>query len=169
MAATAEMQSIAIKVKPDYCCIVPERREELTPEGGLDVLGHLSRMRDLVTALSEHDIQVSLFIEANKKVIDAAAEIAAPIIELHTGHYADLPEEHRAEELQRIDEATQHALQLGLIVNAGHGLNVSNVREIAVIPGMNELNIGHSIIADALFMGLEGAILRMRAAMDGEV
>lgn len=167
MAATAEMQSIAIKVKPDYCCIVPERREELTTEGGLDVLGHLSRMRDLVTALSEHKIQVSLFIEANPQVIDAAAEIGAPIIELHTGHYADLPEEQRGAELQRIQDATQHALELGLIVNAGHGLNVSNVRDIAVIPGMNELNIGHSIIADALFMGLEGAILRMRAAMDG--
>jgi len=119
MAATAEMQSIAIKVKPDYCCIVPERREELTTEGGLDVLGHLSRMRDLVIALSEHDIQVSLFIEANPLVIDAAAEIGAPIIELHTGHYADLPEEQRGAELQRIQDATQHALELGLVVNAG--------------------------------------------------
>ena len=87
--------------------------------------------------------------------------------QLHTGHYADLPEEQRGAELQRIQDATQHALELGLVVNAGHGLNVSNVRDIAVIPGMNELNIGHSIIADALFMGLEGAILRMRAAMDG--
>ena len=167
MAATAEMQSIAIKVQPDYCCIVPERREELTTEGGLDVLGHLSRMRDLVTALSENKIQASLFIEPNQLVIDAAAEIGAPIIELHTGHYADLPKEQRATELKRIQDATKHALNLGLIVNAGHGLNISNVRDIAVIPGMNELNIGHAIIADALFVGLEGAILGMRAAMDG--
>jgi len=167
MAATSEMQRIAIDVKPDYCCIVPEKREELTTEGGLDVITHKMRLQDLTMALQEANIQVSLFIEPNPIVIDVVAEIGAPIIELHTGHYAELTGELQKNELDRIEVATQHAQQLGLIVNAGHGLHLGNVKQIADINNINELNIGHSLIADALFNGLAQSIENMRAAMQG--
>jgi len=167
MAATSEMQRIAIDVKPDYCCIVPEKREELTTEGGLDVITHKMRLQDLTMALQEANIQVSLFIEPNPIVIDVVAEIGAPIIELHTGHYAELTGELQKNELDRIEVATQHAQQLGLIVNAGHGLHLGNVKQIADINNINELNIGHSLIADALFNGLAKSIENMRAAMQG--
>ena len=167
MAATSEMQRIAIDVKPDYCCIVPEKREELTTEGGLDVTTHKMRLQDLTMALQEANIQVSLFIEPNPIVIDVVAEIGAPIIELHTGHYAELTGELQKNELDRIEVATQHAQQLGLIVNAGHGLHLGNVKQIADINNINELNIGHSLIADALFNGLAKSIENMRAAMQG--
>ena len=167
MAATSEMQRIAIDVQPDYCCIVPEKREELTTEGGLDVIAHKARLQELTLALQEANIQVSLFIEPNPIVIDVVAEIGAPIIELHTGRYAELTGELQKNELDRIEVATQHARQLGLIVNAGHGLHLGNVKAIADINNMNELNIGHSLIADALFNGLARAIENMRAAMQG--
>ena len=167
MAATSEMQKIAIDVQPDYCCIVPEKREELTTEGGLDVMAHRARLQDLTLALKESNIQVSLFIEPNPIVIDVVAEIGAPIIELHTGRYAELSGELQHNELARIDAATQHAHQLGLVVNAGHGLHLGNVKQIADINNMNELNIGHSLIADALFNGLAQSIENMRAAMQG--
>jgi len=167
MAATSEMQRIAIDVKPDYCCIVPEKREELTTEGGLDVITHKMRLQDLTMALQEANIQVSLFIEPNPIVIDVVAEIGAPIIELHTGRYAELTGELQKNELDRIEVATQHAQQLGLIVNAGHGLRLGNVKQIADINNINELNIGHSLIADALFNGLAQSIENMRAAMQG--
>ena len=167
MAATSEMQRIAIDVKPDYCCIVPEKREELTTEGGLDVITHKMRLQDLTMALQEANIQVSLFIEPNPIVIDVVAEIGAPIIELHTGRYAELTGELQKNELDRIEVATQHAQQLGLIVNAGHGLHLGNVKQIADINNINELNIGHSLIADALFNGLAQSIKNMRAAMQG--
>jgi len=167
MAATSEMQRIAIDVKPDYCCIVPEKREELTTEGGLDVITHKMRLQDLTMALQEANIQVSLFIEPNPIVIDVVAEIGAPIIELHTGRYAELTGELQKNELDRIEVATQHAQQLGLIVNAGHGLHLGNVKQIADINNINELNIGHSLIADALFNGLAKSIENMRAAMQG--
>ena len=167
MAATSEMQKIAIDVQPDYCCIVPEKREELTTEGGLDVMAHRARLQDLTLALKESNIQVSLFIEPNPIVIDVVAEIGAPIIELHTGRYAELSGELQHNELARIDGATQHAHQLGLVVNAGHGLHLGNVKQIADINNMNELNIGHSLIADALFNGLAQSIENMRAAMQG--
>ena len=167
MAATSEMQKIAIDVQPDYCCIVPEKREELTTEGGLDVMAHRARLQDLTLALKESNIQVSLFIEPNPIVIDVVAEIGAPIIELHTGRYAELSGELQHNELARINAATQHAHQLGLVVNAGHGLHLGNVKQIADINNMNELNIGHSLIADALFNGLAQSIENMRAAMQG--
>ena len=167
MAATSEMQKIAIDVQPDYCCIVPEKREELTTEGGLDVMAHRARLQDLTLALKESDIQVSLFIEPNPIVIDVVAEIGAPIIELHTGRYAELSGELKYNELARITAATQHAHQLGLVVNAGHGLHLGNVKQIADINNMNELNIGHSLIADALFHGLAQSIENMRAVMQG--
>lgn len=167
MAATTEMQKIAIDVKPDYCCIVPERREELTTEGGLNVLLHKDKLKKLVENLSATDILVSLFIEPSHEVIDAVVEIGAPIIELHTGCYAGLDSKQNESEFRRLVSAAEYADNLGLIVNAGHGLHVGNVKPIAEIPKMNELNIGHSIIADALFVGLDSAIRNMRNAMDG--
>ena len=167
MAATSEMQRIAIEVKPNYCCIVPERREELTTEGGLDVVAHRDRLRDLITALHDVNIKVSLFIEPNPLIIDTAMEVGANIIELHTGHYADAHGPHQQHECERLIVAAGHAIQLGLVVNAGHGLHVGNVKPIADINGMNELNIGHSIVSDALFVGLAQAIKKMRSAMSG--
>jgi len=167
MAATSEMQKIAVDVQPENCCIVPERREELTTEGGLNVTAHHDRLRDLISALSEANIVVSLFIEPNPLVIDAAVEVGAPVIELHTGNYADARGAHQQHEFERLQVATAHALQLGLTVNAGHGLHVGNVKPVADIPGMNELNIGHAIVSDALFSGLASAISNMRNAMDG--
>lgn len=167
MAATSEMRNIAIDVKPDYCCIVPERREELTTEGGLDVIAHRDRVKDLVSALSETGIMVSLFIEPNPLVIDTVLDVGAPIVELHTGTYADAHQQQQKHELDRIIVAAQHAHAHGLVVNAGHGLNCGNVKAIADIQNMNELNIGHSIVADALFLGLEKAVIDMRKAMDG--
>lgn len=167
MAATSEMQNIALKVKPEYCCIVPERREELTTEGGLDVVAHRDRLSDLIVALKSENILVSLFIEPNPLVIDMAADIGASIIEIHTGHYAGKHGLQQQHEYERIKNAAQHAQQLGLTVNAGHGLHVGNVKPIADIPGMSELNIGHAIVSDAIFVGLSAAIQNIRHAMDG--
>ena len=169
MAATSEMQKIALQVKPEYCCIVPEKREELTTEGGLDVVAHRDRLSGLVAALKEENILVSLFVEPNSLIIDVVAEIGAPIIEIHTGHYADKHGQQQQHEFERIKDAAKHALELGLTVNAGHGLHVGNVKPIAGITEMNELNIGHAIVSDSLFVGLERAIHNMRHAMDGEV
>ena len=167
MAATSEMQKIALEVKPNFCCIVPERREELTTEGGLDVVAHRDRLSDLIAALQAEDILVSLFIEPNSLIIDAAAEAGAKIIELHTGHYADKHGPQQQHEFERLKVAAKHATDIGLIVNAGHGLHVGNVKPVADIKSMNELNIGHSIVSDALFVGLDHAIKNMRHAMDG--
>lgn len=168
MAATSEMQKIALDVKPEYCCIVPEKREELTTEGGLDVVAHRDRLSDLIIALKEKDILVSLFVEPNALIIDVVAEIEAPIIEIHTGHYADKHGQQQQHEFERIKHAAKHAHGLGLTVNAGHGLHVGNVKPITDIEGMNELNIGHAIVSDSLFVGLDRAIQNMRHAMDGE-
>ncbi|MDW3095228.1 MAG: pyridoxine 5'-phosphate synthase [Gammaproteobacteria bacterium] len=168
MAATSEMQKIALQVKPEYCCIVPEKREELTTEGGLDVSAHRDRLTDLIAALKEENILVSLFVEPNALIIDVAAEIGATIIEIHTGHYADKHGQQQQHEFERIKDAVRHAAELGLTVNAGHGLHVGNVKPIADIDKMNELNIGHAIVSDSLFVGLESAIHNMRHAMDGE-
>lgn len=169
MAATSEMQKIALKVKPKYCCIVPERREELTTEGGLDVAAHRDRLADLIAALKSENILISLFIEPNPLIIDLAVDVGATIIEIHTGHYADKHGQQQQHEFDRINDAAKHAKSLGLTVNAGHGLHVGNVKPIADIPEMNELNIGHSIISDAVFVGLSAAIQNMRHAMDGDL
>ena len=169
MAATSEMRNIAIDVKPDYCCIVPERREELTTEGGLDVVAHKDRLQDITAALKEAGILVSLFIEPNPLVIDMVCEIDAPIVELHTGRYAEAHSQQQQHEFERIKIASEHAVSQGLTVNAGHGLHLGNVKPVADIAGMNELNIGHSIVSDALFVGLAQAIRNMRHAMDGEL
>ena len=167
MAATSEMQKIAIDVKPDFCCIVPERREELTTEGGLDVLAHADRLRDLIASLHSENIKVSLFIEPNPLIIDAAVEVGAAIIEMHTGHYANKHGLQQQHEFERLRVGATHAINMGLTVNAGHGLHVGNVKPVADIAGMNELNIGHSIVSDALFVGLENAIHNMRHAING--
>ena len=167
MAATSEMQRIAKEVKPNYCCIVPERREELTTEGGLDVVAHRDRLRDLILALHEADIEVSLFVEPNPLIIDTAKDVGAKIIELHTGNYADAHGPHQQHEWERLNVAARHAKQLNMTINAGHGLHVGNVKPVADIDGMNELNIGHSIVSDAIFIGLDRAIRNMRNAMDG--
>ncbi|MEJ2114576.1 MAG: pyridoxine 5'-phosphate synthase, partial [Gammaproteobacteria bacterium] len=154
MAATDEMRDIALKVKPENCCIVPEHRQEITTEGGLDVIKHGTRIKDITTALTEENIVVSLFIEPDEKVIDASAEAGAPVVELHTGTYASCEGEEQLRELHRIKTAVEHATSLGLVVNAGHGLHYKNVAPIANLKDMYELNIGHSIVAHALFVGL---------------
>ncbi len=165
MAATKEMQDIALNVKPENCCIVPEHRQELTTEGGLDVVKHNERIKEITSALSEANINVSLFIEPDLQVIDASAETGAPVIELHTGTYASCVGEKQKLELKRIKDAVKHATSLGLVVNAGHGLHYDNVSPIANIENMYELNIGHSIVAHALFVGLEAAVREMREKM----
>ncbi|MFK7815595.1 MAG: pyridoxine 5'-phosphate synthase [Gammaproteobacteria bacterium] len=165
MAATDEMRDIALKVKPENCCIVPEHRQELTTEGGLDVIAHSDRVKDITSALTEANIAVSLFIEPDLKVIDASAETGAPVIELHTGTYASSKGDEQVQELKRIKNAVAHAASLGLVVNAGHGLHYDNVAPIADIEHLFELNIGHSIVAYALFVGLEKAVQEMRTNM----
>ena len=166
MAVTDEMVSIASRVRPFACCLVPEKREELTTEGGLDVVGQFERIRSASQRLLEGGTEVSLFIDAEARQIEAAAKTGAPVIELHTGHYADaLTPEARDSELQRLSEAAILAAQMGLRVNAGHGLNYHNVDAIARIPLIRELNIGHAIIARALFSGLDQAVREMKALM----
>jgi pyridoxine 5-phosphate synthase len=166
MAVTDEMVAIARRVRPAACCLVPERREELTTEGGLDVVGNFDRIRAACEALGEAGIEVSLFIDADAQQIDAAAKTSAPFIELHTGHYADANTlESQAEALQRLTQAAAQADALGLKVNAGHGLNYHNVEPICRIPTIRELNIGHSIIARAVFTGLERAVADLKAIM----
>ncbi|AJD48887.1 pyridoxine 5'-phosphate synthase [Isoalcanivorax pacificus W11-5] len=167
MAATDEMVAIATRLKPPHCCLVPERREELTTEGGLDVAGNLSRMKDVCAQLREAGIQVSLFIDAEPAQIEAAVACAAPAIEIHTGQYAEAVHAEDAQsELRRIREGLDLALESGLIVNAGHGLHYHNTAPIAALPGINELNIGHAIIARAVLTGLDEAVRSMRALID---
>jgi len=166
MAVTDEMLAIAEHVRPDFCCLVPERREELTTEGGLDVAGQLGRMTEACTRLAEAGVAVSLFIDADPQQIEAAARSGAPYVEIHTGHYADLVDPTtREKELGRIISAVDMASEAGLKVNAGHGLHYHNVRDIARIPQLLELNIGHAIIARALFTGLQQAVAEMKRLM----
>lgn len=166
MAVTEEMIAIACRVKPQHCCLVPERREELTTEGGLDVLSHIGRIRDACAALAAADIEVSLFIDPDKTQIEAAAAADAPVIEIHTGHYAEAKTaSERKRELERIADAVSYGQKLGLIVNAGHGLDYQNVKPVAALSGVHELNIGHSIVSRALFTGLKTAVRDMRSLM----
>ena len=163
MAATDEMLKIATNISPEDCCLVPEKRQELTTEGGLDVVSQLSRMKEVCAELSSNHIKTSLFIDADKYQIDAAAECNAPIIEIHTGHYANASDgEELNLELQRIIKASEYAHSIGLQVNAGHGLTMNNTKAIATIHNMVELNIGHSIIARSLFVGLANATSEMK-------
>ena len=167
MAVTEEMLDIAIKTKPTFSCLVPEKREELTTEGGLDVAGQLNSITQATQRLTEAGIQVSLFIDADREQIDAAKNAGAPTIELHTGQYAEAEtEQEKTRELARLMEAAEYAHSIGLQVNAGHGLHYHNTLEVAQIPQMVELNIGHSIIARAVLDGLDKAVRDMREILD---
>ena len=166
MAVTDEMLTIACDVKPVFCCLVPEKREELTTEGGLDVAGQQEKINQAVSRLEQAGIQTSLFIDADKKQIDAAVASKAPYIEIHTGHYADaLTEAEQEKELARLIEGVKYAHKQGLKVNAGHGLTYFNVKPIAAIPEVIELNIGHAIIARAAIDGLDKAVRDMKQLM----
>lgn len=164
-AVTEEMLAIAVITAPSDCCLVPEKRQELTTEGGLDVTGQVDRVRDAVQQLSESGIRVSLFIDPDAAQLDAAVAVGAPVVELHTGRYADTSGDEQASELHRVVTAAQYGDELGLVINAGHGLNYNNVAEIAVIAQIVELNIGHSIISRAVFDGLSAAVSEMKRLM----
>ncbi|MGJ3649286.1 pyridoxine 5'-phosphate synthase [Sphingomonas sp. GlSt437] len=166
MAATEEMLAIALRHRPHAACIVPEKREERTTEGGLDAAGQFAHLQPMVAELADAGIRVSLFIEPDARQIDAAIRLGVPVIELHTGRYAELSGTAQADELRRLADAAALAAKNGLEVHAGHGLTVDNVAPVAAIPQLKELNIGHSIIADAIFLGLGDAVRAMRAAMD---
>jgi pyridoxine 5-phosphate synthase len=169
MAATEEMLAIALKHRPHAACIVPERREERTTEGGIDAAGQQARLKPIVQALGEAGVRVSLFIEASPRQIDAAVALGAPVVELHTGAYYEAwfagPDAFEVERA-RIAEAAAYAASLGLEVHAGHGLTFDNVKPIAAMPEIRELNIGHFIIGEAIFIGLEESVRTMRRLMD---
>jgi len=166
MAVTGEMLAFASSIRPADCCLVPERREELTTEGGLDVAGQLPRLRDACAQLAEAGIRVSLFIDAVPGQVAAAAECGAPCIEIHTGHFADAADARTgADELARIEAAVRQGVEAGLTVHAGHGLHYGNVHRIAALPDVRELNIGHAIIARALFTGMSAAVAEMKGLM----
>ena len=167
MAITPEMIDIAVDIKPNDCCLVPEKREELTTEGGLDVIGQAEQVKQAVSRLTEAGIRVSLFIDPDIDQIDAALQAGAPVVELHTGSFAELAGQDQLKELRRIIEAAEYADSRGLVVNAGHGLDYPNVAAIAVIPQIRELNIGHAIIARSIFTGLDAAVREMLATMLG--
>ncbi|WP_019672587.1 pyridoxine 5'-phosphate synthase [Psychrobacter lutiphocae] len=174
MATTNEMLEIALEIKPEWVCLVPERREELTTEGGLDIAGQVDNLKSYIEALHGAGIQVSLFIDPEPTQIDAAIHCGADAIELHTGKYSEATlsqdESTINKEYNRIKQATEYALSVNneFIINAGHGLTRANVHPIASIPGIHELNIGHALIADSVFMGLENAVKAMQAAMQGK-
>ena len=165
-AVTEEMIGNALRVKPHDICLVPEKREELTTEGGLDVVGHFDAIQRATQRCTDAGIRVSLFIDADQSQLDAARKAGAPVVEIHTGKYADadsIPAQER--ELLRIRSAVLHAHALGLQVNAGHGLNYHNVGPIVAVPHIAELNIGHAIISESLFIGLEQAVKKMKALL----
>jgi len=166
MAATDEMLQIALRHKPHACCLVPERREERTTEGGLDAAGQFDHLAPYVAKLGAAGIRVSLFIEASARQLEAAKALGAPVIEIHTGKYCEEEGAARDHELGRIREAAALAQKLGLECHAGHGLNFETVGAVAAIPSVMELNIGHFLIGEAIFGGLDGAIRRMRGLMD---
>ena len=166
MAATDEMLDIALRYKPHAACIVPEKREERTTEGGIDAAGQFDRLAPIVAQLRAAGVRVSLFIEPDAAQIDAAIRLGAPVVELHTGRYAELEGEARTAELRRLSDAAALAAKNGIEVHAGHGLTFDNVGPIAAIPQVVELNIGHFLIGEAVFLGLDGAVRRMREEMD---
>lgn len=169
MAVTEEMIALAEEVRPAHVCLVPEKREELTTEGGLDVAGGIEAIRDACRRLAAAGCEVSLFIDPEPTQIAAAAEVGAPVIELHTGGYAEASGHEASREHARLSAAAEMALELGLTVNAGHGLHYHNVEAVAAIPGIHELNIGHAIMARALFVGLKEAVAEMkRLAIAGQ-
>lgn len=165
-AVTPEMINIACRVQPHDVCLVPEKREEVTTEGGLDVVGHFDAVKAATTQLKAAGIRVSLFIDPEERQIQAAKDVGATVIELHTGRYADLAGDQQKQELERIRKAAQFGKSIGLRVNAGHGLHEGNVIPVATIAELSELNIGHAIVAEALFKGWQKAITDMKALMD---
>jgi pyridoxine 5-phosphate synthase len=166
MAATEEMLSIALAHKPHAACIVPEKREERTTEGGLDAAGQYEQLKPYVARLRDAGIRVSLFIEPSEAQVEAALRLDAPVVEFHTGRYAHVEGEARAVELKRIADAAALAAKNGIEPHAGHGLTLDNVAPIAAIPQLAELNIGHFLVGEALFTGLEASVRAMRDAMD---
>lgn len=167
MGVTEEMLKIAEQVRPEHICLVPETREELTTEGGLDVISQEARVSAAVERLQAVGCEVSIFLDADEQQIKAAKRVGATTIELHTGHYAEaVTPADQATQLELIRKGTEFALKQGLVVNAGHGLHYHNVEPIAAIAGMNELNIGHAIISHALFVGFSAAVAEMRALID---
>jgi pyridoxine 5-phosphate synthase len=167
LAVTDEMLAIAAEVRPADCCFVPERRSELTTEGGLDVAGQLPRMREAVARLRAAGVRVALFIDPDRTQIEAAAQSGAPVVELHTGAYAEARGAQQATELERLRSGARLAAGLGLEVHAGHGLNYHNVQPVAALREIVELNIGHALIAQALLVGLPAAVREMKALMAG--
>ena len=165
LAATDEMIAIARDVRPQDACLVPEKRTEVTTEGGLDVASQKARLRDCCTALRERGIRVSMFIDPDPAQLEASREIGAPVVELHTGAYAEARGEQQAKELMRLVAAARHGAQIGLTVHAGHGLHYHNVQPVAAITEVVELNIGHAIVARALFEGMDAAVREMRRLM----
>jgi pyridoxine 5-phosphate synthase len=165
MAVTDAMLAFAVKHRPADCCFVPERREELTTEGGLDVAAQKQRVAAACRSLAEHGVRVSLFIDPDEAQVEASAEVGAPVVELHTGAYAEAAGAAAAQELARIAAAAARARALGLVVHGGHGLNYHNVQPVAAIGAIVELNIGHAIVAQALFDGFAGAVAKMKALM----
>jgi pyridoxine 5-phosphate synthase len=163
MAATGEMLDIATRISPADCCLVPEKREELTTEGGLDVLSQQAHLADYCARLADAGIRVSLFIDADRRQLDAAKAAGAPVVEIHTGHYADAQGEAKLAELAKIADAVEYGNAIGLQVNAGHGLDYHNIERVASIPGIVEFNIGHSIISRAVFTGLKEAVTTMKS------
>jgi len=167
MAVTEEMLGIASRVQPADCCLVPERREELTTEGGLDVAGQVDRMRDACQRLAEAGVRVSLFIDADPRQVEAAKLVGAPCIEIHTGHFADAENTSEQDaEFKKINDAVQLGDEIGLQVNAGHGLHYHNVQAVAALAAVRELNIGHAIVARAVFTGLGDAVREMKHLME---
>jgi len=166
MAPTNEMLQIALKHRPHAACIVPEKREERTTEGGIDAVGQHNRLAPIVRVLGEASVRVSLFIEANRRQLDAARALGAPVVELHTGAYSETTGSERAQHLHAIEDAAAYGSSIGLEVHAGHGLTYDNVGPIAASPEIVELNIGHFLVGEAIFVGLDASIRRMRALMD---
>ncbi len=165
MAATEEMVAIAREVRPADCCLVPERRAEITTEGGLDVVGQEAQLKEMTARLKQSGIRVSLFIDPDHAQLDAAVRVGAPVVELHTGAYAEAVGDAQARELKRVQEAARYAARLGLTVHAGHGLNYHNVEPIAAISEIVELNIGHAIVARAVIDGIRVAVSEMKRLM----
>jgi len=165
MAVTDEMLGIAAKVEPGDCCLVPEKREELTTEGGLDVAAQLDKVSDACSRLKEQGIRVSLFIDPDERQLDAAVRVGAPVVELHTGTYADSEGKEQQNELERVKSAAYYGQEIGLTVHAGHGLHYENVKAIARIAEIVELNIGHAIVAQSVFFGFSQAVSEMKRLM----
>ncbi len=166
MGATPAMLDFALRLRPDYVCLVPERRQEITTEGGLDVAGRAEELRPLVQALSEAGCKVSMFIDPELAQIEASAAVGAPMVELHTGRFANTQGAERAAEVARLVAAAEHGHELGLEVHAGHGIQVANLADLNAVPHLCELNIGHTIVSRALFVGLAGAVREMKTAIE---